>query len=293
MNTTAKAFDDFIETAWNEHADAPEAVAQRLAGALGRIEAAAQVAPFAALLAHVYGEHLGQWSRGCELLDALRPTAAGDSGACAAVDRRVASLRYCAGESDALDGLGTPDRVNALAMATAALAGRADFGGAMAAFDAALALAQPLAANELAGIARALAVGGNNLASALEEKAQRDADETRGMVTAARAGLAYWKLAGTWLEEERAEYRLARSLLKAGDAAGASQAASRCVAVCEANDAPAFERFFGHAVLAIAQRAAGDTIAFEAARAKALSDLEQVPIDERRWCEGERGELAD
>ena len=36
---------------------------------------------------------------------------------------------------------------------------------------------------------RALAVGGNNLAATLEEKPDRDARETRGMVDAARAAL--------------------------------------------------------------------------------------------------------
>ena len=64
---------------------------------------------------------------------------------------------------------------------------------------------------------RALAVGGNNLAAALEAKTDRDPTETRGMIDAAEGGLKYWKQAGTWLEEERAEYRLARSLLQAGE----------------------------------------------------------------------------
>ena len=61
------------------------------------------------------------------------------------------------------------------------------------------------------------AVAGNNLAATLEEKPDRDAFETEGMLTAAQGGLHHWKLAGGWMEEERAEYRLARSLLQAGD----------------------------------------------------------------------------
>ncbi|MGA0608743.1 hypothetical protein [Caldimonas sp. KR1-144] len=292
MNTTAASdFDAFLASAWNEHGDVPEAVAQRLAAHRGRVTAPAQVGPFAALLAHVYGEHLGRWARGVELLDALRGAAGDDAAARAAIDRRVASLRHCAGEAGALEGLTEPDRVSALALAAAALAGRGDLAGAIGAFDEALACAQALPTADVAGIARALAVGGNNLASVLEEKGHRSADETRGMLAAARAGLSYWKLAGTWLEEERAEYRLARSLLKAGDVAQAVQAAQRCVAVCEANDAPALERFFGHAVLAVAYRSAGDRSGFEASRGLAMQAYDAVPNDERPWCEGDLAEL--
>ena len=62
------------------------------------------------------------------------------------------------------------------------------------------------------------------------------------MIVAAEAALRYWKQAGTWLEEERAEYRLAKSLLIAGRAVDAVASARRCLAVCERHEAPAFER---------------------------------------------------
>ena len=72
--------------------------------------------------------------------------------------------------------------------------------------------------------------------------------------------MRYWRLAGTWLEEERAEYRLTRSLLQAGNHEGAVEHAHRCIDVCAANEAPPFERFFGYVVLAIAQSRAGDRL---------------------------------
>ena len=61
------------------------------------------------------------------------------------------------------------------------------------------------------------------------------------MIVAAEGGLKYWKLAGTWLEEERAEYRLARSLLQAGRPHAAIASATRCIDVCTSNAAPAIE----------------------------------------------------
>ena len=69
--------------------------------------------------------------------------------------------------------------------------------------------------------------------------------------------------------------------------------ALRCIAVCERNDAPAIERFFGYAVLALAQRSIGDIGSFEDSRKQALQLFEQVPPEERQWCESERSELGD
>jgi hypothetical protein len=112
------------------------------------------------------------------------------------------------------------------------------------------------------------------------------------MLAAARGGLAYWRMAGGWLEEERAHYRLARSLLEAGDPLAAAEHARDCIAVCEANAAPPFELYFGHAVVAIALRAAGDMPGYAAARERALACYAQVPADERQWCAQEQGELG-
>jgi hypothetical protein len=178
-----------------------------------------------------------------------------------------------------------------LAAAASVFTARNEFKGALAAYTKAIQLADCGLPSKSPAI-RALAVGGNNLAAALEEKKDRDASETDGMIVAANGGLKYWKLAGTWLEEERAEYRLARSLLRAGQPHAAIQNAMRCIDVCKLHNAPAFEQFFGHAVLALAQRDAGDTLSFEASRKCALAIFEQVPQDEKQWCKSEVHELG-
>ena len=171
------------------------------------------------------------------------------------------------------------------------LSGRGDFGGAIAAYGEATRLAA-------AGVGhgspanRALAVGGNNLAAALETKADRTGVETEGMIAAAEGGLKYWRIAGTWLEEERALYRLARTLLQAGQPAAALVCAERCVAVCDANAAPAIERFFGYALLALTRRLSGDVGGFGIARRNALDCYEQVAPDDRHWCGVELGEIG-
>jgi len=290
---TAMSLDAFIATAWNDHADHPEEVADRLAGALDLLVSPADIPPFARIVTHVYGEHLARWSAGVALLESLqgRTLVDGDPGVAGAITRSVAALRYAGNLDTSLAHLSTDDRIAVLATASSAFAAQREWKRAIAAYEEALRLAEPGLPSGSPAL-RALAIAGNNMAASLEETADRDPVETRGMVTAAEGGLRYWRLAGTWLEEERAEYRLARSLLQAGDPAAAVEHARRCVDICVANDAPPFERFFGYAVLAIAHARRGDDAAHATARQLALDQYATVAPDEKQWCEAERNELG-
>lgn len=284
-------FDTCLAQAWADHADDPHAVAERLPQLFALAEQAAQVPACAHLAAHVLGEHLGRWSQGLGVLDVLTHHPACDAAGRHAVARQAAALRVASGEHIEATGVQDDDRIAALALAAAMLGGRGACVRALATYREALALAGP-GLGAASPAARALAAGGNNLAATLEERHDRDAAVTAGMVAAAESALHWWRVAGGWLEEERAEYRLARSLLAADRPAEALLHGQRCTALCEAHDAPAFERFFGVAVQALAHRAAGDAAGFDAARRAALQQLDAVPADERRWCEAEARELA-
>ena len=286
-------FDAFFKLAWNDHGDQPEDVADRLAVSLHLLESPEHIGRFAGLVTHVFGEHLGQWNRGIALLRSLQDLPGYADGDMIAdrLNRAIATLRFAGGENGALDSLTPEHRASALATAAAAFAGQNEFKRAIAAYSEATQLADaglPCASPAIG----ALAVGGNNLAAALEGKKDRDAFETDGMIAAAQGALKYWTQAGTWLEVQRAEYRLARSRLQAGQPGAAIESANRCIDVCALNNAPPFEQFFAHAVLALAQRAASNLSAFEAARDRALGLLEQVPADERKWCASELKEIA-
>lgn len=284
--STTSTIDALLRDGWADHADRPEDVAARLADGIGGVASVAEVRPFAGLATHVFGEHLGRWQEGVTLLRALRalPVAATDGDAAAAIERSIAVLRYAEGDASVLEPFASADRASVLASASAALVGQRQTQRGIAAFRAALAIAGGgLPAGSPA--VRALAVAGNNLASTLEDKHDRDAVETTAMVEAARVGLRFWQRAGTWLEEERAEYRLARCLLAAGELREAVASAARCLEICEANAADAFERFFAHAVLARTQRAAGDAAASEAARRAAHAAYDALDPSDRSACE--------
>ena len=284
-------FDAFMNSAWEDHADRPQAVGERLAASLPRVDAD-QVPRYAALVTHLFGEHLADSAGGIALLERLggQPATRGDAGAQCAIARQRATLQHVAGDQAPIRSLERADQVAALATAAAIHAGRAAFDAALDTFEQALQCAEA-GLPEASPAQRALAVGANNLAVALEEKPDRSARQTSGMVDAARAALDAWRRAGTWLEEERAEYRLARSLLHAGRTAEAVEHARRCVDLCERHAAAPFERFFGHAVLALARSGAGDAAGFEAARAQARLWHAQVPADEQTWCAGDLKEL--
>ncbi len=286
------AIDAFLKTAWNDHGDRAQDVAERLAASFNLVRAPGDVAPFVRLLTHVYGEHLGLWSHGVDLLASLRGRSGSDAdiAAARAIDIGTATLRYGSGDATAFDALPAEDQVTALANASSALAARSDLSRAIFAYERALETARGASALGTPAM-RSLAAGGNNLAVALEGKTDRSPCDSRAMLSAAEAALAYWRQVGTWLEEERAEYRLARSRLQAGEVLAATQSAARCVDVCDRNDAPPFEQFFAHSVLACAHRAAGDGASFQAHRQVALRCLGQTSDDERPWCENEREQL--
>jgi len=105
------------------------------------------------------------------------------------------------------------------------------------------------------------------------------------MLAAARTSREAWARAGGWRETERAEYLLAQCLLAAGDPQVAREHAQACAAICAANDADEFERFFAQAALALAQRGCGDVGAAAAARQAALAHHATLGADLEPWCE--------
>ncbi|MCF8167557.1 MAG: hypothetical protein K9K38_12920 [Rhodoferax sp.] len=285
--------DVFLQDAWRDHGDAPQAVAERLVASLHLIASATDIAPYARLVTHVFGEHLDQPGPGAALLESLRtlPIFDGGSAAASAVNQGIAALRYLHAGEAALAGLSVQEQVCALAVVSGICVGRMQHDAALQVLGTAL-KAVPGDWPADAPAHRALAVAGNNLACALEERADRTDAQTHGMLDAARAALTYWKLAGTWLEEERAEYQLTRCLLQAGEAQLALSSAQRCLALCQQHAAPAFERFFAHVVLALAARRLHNTGLFAEQRAAALQCHGEVSVQDQPWCARELAELG-
>lgn len=283
----------FIDTAWAEHGENPETVADRLPQALPMVETVLEVRQAAALVVHVFGEHLARWPEGIALLNELgkRPAATESEGQ-RALQRSHAVLAL--GEKPGVDLKHLPleDQVAVLATASSLHLTRGGLKEAIGCFRLAVESA-PGEFDTGSPAPRALAIAGNNLACGLEELADRDTEDTNVMLLAARTALTWWAVAGGWMETEQAEYRMARSLLQAGQAAAALEHARNCQRICRENQAAPFEQFFASAVCAMAERAIGNTTGFLAARTEARDWHEKVEAGERRWCDNDLKELED
>ena len=284
-------FDAVIGQAWNDHADDARGVAGRLPQLQALAADEAQLTRVIMLAHHVYGAHLGEWDAGTTALRALRahPAYRDDTASGASMGRVLASLALCAGGTPS--GLTASDEIRAHAMAADNLCSH-DTVRAAQQFGQALALAERSALPDTDAMHRALAAASNGLACTLEEKAGRSSDERALMILAAQTARRHWELAGTWLEVERAEYRLAMTWLQAGDFARARQHAQNCLDIVAANQAPALERFFGWEALGAVERAAGDGGGHARALEHARADFVELSVDDQGWCRASLDKLA-
>jgi hypothetical protein len=284
-------FDTFNSKAWDDHQTDAQAVAERLGEGMALIADEAQFMRLANLAHHVYGSHLHEWRKGAAFIEALAAVpvynAEGVSGA--AVRRYVASLALSGGR-EASEGAGsqlgvlTPsDQIRVSALAASNLAD-IDPPRAGDLLREAIDRAQRSGLPATDPMNRDLAVTGNNLACALEEKPSRTDDERELMILAAQTSRHYWGVVGTWLEAERGEYRLANTWLKAGDLARAREHAQTCLEIVAANGGPALERLFGWEALGLVERAAGNATGHAQALARAREAFAELDDSDKKWC---------
>jgi hypothetical protein len=279
-------FDAFTDQAWTDHATDSAAVAARLqASGLALVGNAQQLAGMAHLAHHVFGSHLARWQDGIDFQQQLAalPCCADGSNEALAIARHVAALRLAGGLGDDRAGASTSDRIRLTALAANNLAEH-DATRAAALLEEALAMAETAGLPDGDPCHRALAIAGNNTASTLEEKPKLSAEEKRLMILAAQTGRKHWAIAGTWLETERAEYRLAMSWLKAGDTAQARQHAQNCLEIVQAHDDVALEAFFGWEALGVVERAAGNATGHAQAVAQAEAAFARLAEGDQGWC---------
>jgi RNase P/RNase MRP subunit POP5 len=285
-------FEQWMEQAWHEHGDNPQAVAEQLKLTSVLLLEPHHVAELARIVLHVYGEHLGDWGGAHAELALLQEheLCQSDVLAASAVRVSLAALALAQGEVPQGAKLSEEERVYALSAASAVCLGREELQNAADLLALSLKLAALLPQVQ-AGWQRPLAVAANNLACALGVLAQRSLQQDAQMLQAAQTARQYWALAGDWLEVERADYVLAKSCLRAGQLQQAAQHAAACLSLCREHQAPALELFFAHEIAALTVRALGYDAAFEAARQAALAAFDLLDAQDQSSCLGERDAL--
>jgi hypothetical protein len=267
-------------------------VAERIIGqSLAFATEESRIVPIAHLAQHVFGDHLGRWADGLAFLDQMAALPVTQGAAAQTVARFQAALKLAGGLADARPSLEPSERIRVTALAAAQL-GAHDAVRSRALLDEGVAEAERAALPDKDPAHRNLAIAGNGIASTLEELEDRSPAQTRLMLRAAQVARRFWELAGTWLETERAEYRLAMSWLQTGDTAQARQHAQHCLEIVRANGSVPLEAFFGWVVLGLVERAAGNTTGHQQAQSHAQAAFQTLEEGDRSWCRPSLDRLA-
>lgn len=246
----------WLDQAWDQHPDQPQAVADRLADAIALLDdGTAPAEELARFGEHLLLGHLDQAPALRSFIAAMQPAAARDEAVARVLQRAALGLVLAGHDAGPGPELPADEQMRAMGQAMLACTRRADSSGAQGLLERALSLAAQ--ANDLK-CWRALAIITNNLAGDLRyyrEQGASDEPDSRSdelMLRAAALARTHWATAGGWMEVERADYQLALCHAAAGQGEAALLHAKACLAGCEANGADAYELFFAHEALAIA-----------------------------------------
>jgi len=277
-------FPTYLGQAWTDHATQPQQVADGFSTGAALISAPEQITQLAGLIAHVMGEHLGQWEAGEMHLNSLRSNpyySAGSEGE-KAILRSVAALKLAGGNGGVLASFSPSDSIRILAVAASALNDK-NIERARELFGQALTLAEP-GLQKTDPAARALAVTGNNLACTLEERETRTPSETKLMISAAHTARKFWEVAGGISEVTAAEYRLAMTYIAAGDGERAQEHGRKAADLAVKNSLGGVDLFYAFEALALSERARGNFPGFNNAAEKCRATYDKLSPDDKQSC---------
>ncbi|EHW0693749.1 hypothetical protein K1B30_002049 [Vibrio parahaemolyticus] len=237
-------FDAFMSECWQLHEEKPVQVYAQLETALNEVDALSQVERIFALMLHTAIGHLEHPERFLACLDRLDDRAITES---LAFQRSIAVARFFVDGTEDVALLEEQDQRRVFSLIANELSALTQLEPASQWLAKAALGMTPHDAEEV--LARSIAITANNLACQYEELSERTDEQKARMLEFARLALDYWKIAGGWMQEERAEYRLAMSLLKADAPKEAKVHAERCEAICLQNGGDAFELFYAHDLL--------------------------------------------
>ncbi|MEQ1722008.1 MAG: hypothetical protein ABL930_02450 [Pseudobdellovibrio sp.] len=273
-------FNTYFNKSWDEHGDDSLKVASTFPEGIKFINTAPQITQFTNLVTHVMGVHLGKTSEGISILQQLESLEFNNADTFLNIKISKTILSYVDSANLDLSGFSDSEKVRIVSTAASCFQGLDKILESQTALNKAVSLASVLDAKDPAN--RSLAVSGNVIASTLEEKTVRSSEEVELMLLAAHVARKYWEIFGTWLEVERAEYRLAQSYLKARDLISSIKHANLCLTICEENKAPSLEFFFAYEAIAGVEIAMNQPL-------RSLIQIEKhfaaLSNEDKLWCE--------
>lgn len=283
-------FEEYLNDAWSRHGSESSELLAQFKNQFSLINSTDEINQMGHLIAHVSGEHMGEWGKGIQLLNDLRehPKAVDKSG----INRFIAALALGDDKNFSVEEFSDSDKVRIYAMTASALAAQNDLARAGLYLEKAEKLCHS-SLDKKDPAHRNLAIAGNNLASALEEKPKLSHDEIKLMIHAAFVGRKFWEIAGTWLEIERAEYRLAKSFLKADILDKAYDHAERCLEIISYHGNEPLEVFFGMEVLGQVEAARKNALGREEAVRVMKDAFNMISPEDQKWCKETLDKMAE
>jgi hypothetical protein len=285
-DNTSSALRRLTDAAQQAHPEAPQDAARMLREGLALLPGEpGDLEPFVRTARHVMLGHLDDAAALREALGKVLPFAGG-SGDVATVVAGGQLAMELMDDAHRASRLPASEHIRALYDAALACSRRSDW----AAVRERLAAANGLAERGDAAAQRAYASIANNIAGDIrfyfKPEQRQQVDQVDTMLDAARQAREAWAKAGGWMETERADYQLAMCHAVVGQGREAVLHAQACLAVCEANAADAFERFFAFEALAHSHAAADQPRAATQARDRMAECLEEVTdADSRAFAE--------
>lgn len=277
-------FQTYLNKSWSEHAKNPQAVADQFVDQIKLLVKSDDIIPFAHLISHVFIEHLCTWTKGKQILTQLLELPLSNNLITQqSLKRSIATMDYLSGEQQDVSQYAISDQVRILATSASGFAATQDILKAQSTLQKAVSLASTELVEKDPAY-KVLAMAGNNLSSQLEEKNNRSIEETSLMLFAAKLARKYWEMAATWIEVERAEYRLSQSYLSAGDIALAIQHAEHCLEICKKNSADPMELFFANECFAKIYRKQNKKDEFVKAIQEMEFYLSKLNKEDNPWC---------
>ncbi|MDC1143040.1 hypothetical protein OAU50_08110 [Planctomycetota bacterium] len=291
-------FGEFISNCWARHRDETEAVAAELKAKIGDVANAQDALQYCNTVNHVYGVHLSNWGEAADLcVKALAER--GNDHALAGPYGNLAVAQFMAGrhalslvsaaravQLTDMEPISMTIRTNILI--ASALVDEKRFDEAVVLYSSVLEMARSRGEEKLSSD-RAVAITSNNLASELMSFEGREPRDDKLMLDAADAAHEFWKKAGNWVNEERAEYLLAQVHNAVGKFEEALQHAGRAIDLIQRNGEEVVDEAFINLAIAASFKGQGDRAGFDRVmhRANELSgDFENKP-DIMKWFESE------
>ncbi len=269
-------FDQKIKDMWNEHAKNTDGVISAFDEALTLAHDSEQIKKLIQLVVHIYTDHKLDNAGAVSFLNRVQST---DSEVINALNNSKNIFKVYENPQHNIFDEQTANQVKILAGAVSLSVFAKNYQLGLIFLRTATELAQSLPKEDLAN--KNLAITGNNVACALEEKMERTPAEAELMILAAKTGREFWEKAGTWLETERAEYRLSQSYLKNRDFISSIKHANLCITICEKNNAPALEFFYAYEAVAHVEKAMGQPLRSLEKMKNHFNDLSE---DDKKWC---------